>query len=367
MHFERPWGLILLTGATVLSGMGCGTDFTGFEPTGQVGKNYDGIWITRCVRDYAGPGRGAELLRVYDGDEFIAQTRVFDSAGCTDGTALNTTTITGTFEVGKEIMGNVDDAKELDLTIATVELALHPYDAIFAATALETRDPWTPGKPVDVRSYLGDTCESDDDCGHAACDPDTHACVGQAAAGTSGWRGLIAAYGIPELRAGDILYDLIVLDQRPDEQTSLLRDVLLNGDFAHPIATAEWQRPIGSAKEAFVRRQEAAAIDHEIPSWFRGTWQADSGTPLAADRWRITAQTVEALDHELDGQYRALAPLLTLEPNVFELRRTSDANERLYDIFCLYLGLTADGVLAKLDRSARTASDDPEGPFDRAP
>ncbi len=346
---------------------GCENSFAGFVPIDPIGSDYDGIWLTECRRDWAGRNQGATFVRVYDAERFISHIRLYSTAGCVANSELATVTVTGTFEVGAEIMGNVDDARGLDLTVETMELALHTYDALFEAMDLGTGDLWALGKPVDIRSHLGDVCELDDDCPHAICDLDTWVCTRRTSAGTNAWRDLLALYDLPELRAGDLLYDIITLDRVTDEETGLTRAEMLSGDLDLRWATFPYQRPIASSQLPYARRAESAALDVALAEWYHGTWVLAAEPPAPEARLIIDASTVEVSSPTLAGTYEVLAPLFSLEPNVFELREISDSGGDLYTVRFLYLGFGIDGLLATIGASSRTASDDPAGPFIKEP
>lgn len=206
------------------------------SPIDLLPPKLDGIWTTDCIGGHYGQDFGAIVSRSFTEPGFTAHTQIFGSRWCNAGSELSTATLTGTYVTGEQVMGNLQDAIEIDLTVANLTLTLHNETDVSATNRSTATSDWAKDVPVAMLSTLGDSCTDDSGCRHAVCDGSF--CVADTTTNlTSGWRAVLSAYVLPEITAGTIAYDIVKITT-----ATLQVGELEVGFVIQPVA-----RPIGLA------------------------------------------------------------------------------------------------------------------------
>lgn len=208
----------------------------GLSPIDILPPNLDGVWATDCIGGHYGQDFGAIISRTFTEPAFTAHSQIFATRWCDAGSQLSTATLTGTYVTRERVMGNLQNAVELDLTVAELTLTLHDDADVAAANSATGTNDWVLDQPLSVLSTFGDSCADNTGCRHAVCG--SGSCVTDTTTNlTSGWRAILSAYVVPEIVAGAVAYDIVKV-------TTVTLQI---GDLEAGFATQPAARPIGLA------------------------------------------------------------------------------------------------------------------------
>jgi len=288
MHARAP----LLALAVVMTSCGNSAD----TPVTELPVDHQGMWITDCLGGFAGKNAGAVLSRVLEGGQLVAEARVYGTRWCDPGTDVFAATLLGTYEVGGRVIGNLDDAHQLDITVTDAHLLLLSQSELESIEASLT----PPGaaapllqlaldQPATMRSRVGESCVSAADCVFSECDTAAGRCVpcaDAAACYADVFADLLRTHELPEVAAGDALYDIVW------RSGDAFRVGDVPGNWTYDVA----DRPIALDDARF-----HAADPRTEGTWptsfaedVRGTWKMDG-----EDRFVVGATSVEVKNNPL--------------------------------------------------------------------